>query len=244
MEIENSVILITGGAARVGRGIGLALAGDGAHIAFTYFDDHEPWQKTQSEIEALGVQSLALPLDIRDSEQVHAVIKKVADRFGKIDVLVNNASGPWVKKPFMEITQEEWDLTLDINLRGPFFCAQAVAPIMLSQGYGLIVNISDMSAFQVWPGYSHHSCSKAAQISLTKSLAAELAPQVRVNAIAPGTILLPPDPTPEKIKWATENSLLKKVGSPNDVAKLIRFLIDCDFVTGSVYLVDGGRSLV
>ena len=244
MEINNSVIFVTGGAARVGRGIGLGLAGAGAHIAFTYFSDQEPWQETQREIESLGVKSLALPLDIRDSKQVHNVIQEAADHFGKIDVLVNNASGPWVKKPFMEITQEEWDITLDINLRGPFFCAQSVVPIMLSQGYGLIVNISDMSAFQVWSGYTHHSCSKTGLISLTKSLAAELAPQIRVNAIAPGTILLPPDPTPEKIKWATEYSLLKRIGSPDDVAKLIKFLIDCDFVTGAVYFVDGGRSLV
>ena len=244
MEIKNSVIFITGAATRVGREVALALAAAGAHIAFTYFDPSEPWEKTEAEIQALGVKCLALQLDLRDLDRVHQVINKVVEQLGKIDVLVNNASAPWVKKPFMEITQAEWDGAMEVNLRGPFFCAQAVAPIMLTQGSGLIINISDLSAFQVWPGFTHHACSRAGQISLTKYLATELAPEIRVNAIAPGTILLPPDPTPEKVQWAEDKSLVKKIGSPMDVAKLIKFLIDCDFVTGSVYFVDGGRSLV
>lgn len=244
MEIKDSVIFITGAAARVGREVAFALAEAGAHIAFTYYDINEPWKETQAEIEALGVQSLALQLELRDSHQVHTVIQQVADHFGKINVLVNNASAPWVKKPFMDITQAEWDSAMEINLRGPFFCAQAAAPIMRSQGNGLIINVSDLSAFQVWPGYTHHACSRAGQISLTKSLATELAPEIRVNAIAPGTILLPPDPTPEKVQWAKEKSLLKRIGSPADLAKLIKFLIDCDFTTGAVYFIDGGRNLV
>ena len=244
MDIRNSVIFITGAATRVGREVALVLAEAGAHIAFTYFDENEPWEETQAEIAALGVQSLALQLDLRDSQQVHTVIQQVVDQFGKINVLVNNASAPWVKKPFMDITQAEWDGAMEVNLRGPFFCAQKVAPIMQAQGSGLIINISDLSAFQVWPGFTHHACSRAGQISLTKYLATELAPEIRVNAIAPGTILLPPDPTPEKVQWAKEKSLVKKIGSPMDVAKLIKFLIDCDFTTGSVYFVDGGRNLV
>jgi 3-oxoacyl-[acyl-carrier protein] reductase/pteridine reductase len=115
---------------------------------------------------------------------------------------------------------------------------------MLAQGSGVILNITDLSAFQVWPGYAHHATSKAGLVWLTKYLALELAPTVRVNAIAPGTILLPENPTPEKVKWATEKSVLKRVGSPHDLARLAEFLITNEFITGSIYFVDGGRSLV
>ncbi len=133
---------------------------------------------------------------------------------------------------------------LDVNLKGPFLCAQAVAPIMLQQGSGVIINITDLSAFQVWPGYAHHAASKAGLVALTKTLAYELAPQIRVNAIAPGTVLLPPNPAPEKVQWAVEKSVLKRVGSPTDVAQVAQLLIENDFITGAVYHVDGGRSLV
>ncbi len=114
---------------------------------------------------------------------------------------------------------------------------------MLEAGQGLILNITDLSAFQVWPGYTHHAASKAGLVSLTKSLAVELAPAIRVNAIAPGTVLLPENHTDEKKQWAEENSLLNRIGHPQDVARLVAFLIENDFTTGSVYFVDGGRSL-
>jgi NAD(P)-dependent dehydrogenase (short-subunit alcohol dehydrogenase family) len=115
---------------------------------------------------------------------------------------------------------------------------------MLKQDRGLILNITDLSAFQVWPGYAHHAASKAGLVALTKSLAVELAPAVRVNAIAPGTVLLQPDSPDEKIQWAVEKSLLKRVGTPQDVSQLVIFLMENDFTTGSVYFIDGGRSLV
>jgi NAD(P)-dependent dehydrogenase (short-subunit alcohol dehydrogenase family) len=115
---------------------------------------------------------------------------------------------------------------------------------MKEQGQGVIINITDLSAFQVWNDNAHHAARKAGLVALTKSMAFELAPEIRVNAIAPGTVLLPPDPSPAKVEWAIENSLLKRVGSPMDVAKLAEFLIENEFATGSVYFIDGGRSLV
>jgi len=115
---------------------------------------------------------------------------------------------------------------------------------MLQKQRGVIINIADLSAFQVWPGYAHHSASKAGLVALTKSMAVELAPSVRVNAIAPGTVLLPENAPPEKRQWAEEKSLLKRVGDPMDVARMAAFLIENDFTTGAVYFVDGGRSLV
>jgi NAD(P)-dependent dehydrogenase (short-subunit alcohol dehydrogenase family) len=243
MQIKDSLILITGAATRVGREVALALAEKGAHIAFTYYADDEPWQETCAEIESFNVRCLAGQVEVRDSAQVRAFVNKTLVEFGQIDALINNAS-VWLKSPFLEISEADWDMAMDVNLKGPFLCAQAVAPTMLKQERGVILNITDLSAFQVWSGYAHHAASKAGLVSLTKSLAVELAPHVRVNAIAPGTVLLPPNPTTEKIAWAVDNSLVKRVGSPQDVAQLSIFLLENDFTTGAVYFVDGGRALV
>lgn len=242
MQIKDSVIIITGAATRVGREVALTLAGRGANIAFTYYAADEPWQQTQSEIEALGVKCLVEQLEVRDSTQVKAFVQKTFTYFGQINILINNAS-IWLKSPFLQITEADWELAMDVNLKGPFLCSQAVAPVMLKQNSGVIINITDLSAFQVWSGYAHHAASKAGLVALTKSLAVELAPAVRVNAIAPGTVMLPPNAPPEKVQWAVENSLLKRVGSPQDVAQLAVFLIENDFNTGAVYFTDGGRSL-
>jgi NAD(P)-dependent dehydrogenase (short-subunit alcohol dehydrogenase family) len=242
MDLRGSVILITGAATRVGRHLARALAQRGAQIAFTYYLPDEPWQEAAAEFEAFGGRVMATPLEVRSAAQVRAWITSVHAAFGRIDVLINNAS-VWLKSPLLSISETDWDLALDVNLKGPFLCAQAVAPIMLAQGSGVILNITDLSAFQVWPGYAHHAASKAGLVALTKSLAAELAPAVRVNAIAPGTVLLPDNAPPEKRQWAEDKSLLKRVGSPDDVAQLAEFLITNEFVTGGVYLVDGGRAL-
>lgn len=242
MNIQDSVVIITGGATRVGRVLALTLAEKGANIAFTYYLQDEPWESTRAEIEALGVKCYCSQLEVRDSVQVKAFVSNVYEIFGRVDVLVNNAS-IWLRSGLLEISEQDWDLAMDVNLKGPFLCSQAVAPIMLNQDAGVILNITDLSAFQVWPGYAHHAASKAGLVSLTKSLAVELAPAVRVNAIAPGTVLLPPNASEEKIQWAVENSLLKRVGTPQDVAQLALFIVENDFATGAVYFIDGGRNL-
>jgi 3-oxoacyl-[acyl-carrier protein] reductase/pteridine reductase len=243
MKLTNKVALITGGAMRVGRVIGLTLAGEGANVAFTYLTDEEPWRETLAEIEAKGVKGLALPLDVRQVAQPKQCVEKVIEQFGRIDILINNAS-VWLRSPFLEISYEEWDVALTVNLTGPFLCSQAVAPHMLRQKSGLIINITDLSAYQTWREYAHHSASKAGLIALTRVMAAELAPLVRVNAIAPGTVLLPEGATEEKRRWASDNSLLKRIGKPEDVAKTVLFLTETDFATGAVYFIDGGRALV
>ena len=243
MEIVGSVILITGAAMRVGREVALHFASRGAHIAFSYYLPGEPWQQTKAEIESHGVRALAHPVEIRDQAQVKAFVQAALQEFGHIDVLINNAS-IWLKSPFLAITEAEWDMAMDVNLKGAFLASQAVAPHMLERKQGNIINIVDLSAFQVWPNYTHHAVSKAGLAAFTQYLAVELAPNIRVNAIAPGTVLLPENPSPEKIKWATENSLLGRVGSPQDVARMAEFLITNDFITGSIHFVDGGRSLV
>lgn len=243
MQIENAVVLITGAAMRVGRAVALELAKRGAVISFSYYLEDEPWQETMAEIKNLCSECLAIQAEIRSAKDIKNLVHKTIAHFGRIDVLINNAS-IWLKAPILEITEEQWDMALDVNLKGPFLASQAVAPHMLKQGQGVILNITDLSAFQTWPEYAHHAASKAGLVSLTKSMAVEFAPEIRVNAIAPGTVLLPENHTEEKKEWAEEKSVLKRIGSPKDVADLAVFLIENDFVTGSVYFIDGGRSLV
>ncbi len=243
MDIKDSVILITGAAQRVGRFIALELARRGADIAFSYYADDEPWAQTRDEIAALGARVFCQKADVTVKTSITALVESVQAAFGHVDVLINNAS-IWLKKPALEITEIEWDLELDINVKGPFLVSQAVAPLMLSQKRGLIVNITDLSAFQTWPGYAHHAASKAALAALTRYLALELAPYIRVNAIAPGTVLLQDNADPQKVEWAVGKSALKRIGSPMDVVRTIAYLIEEDFATGSTYFVDGGRSLV
>jgi NAD(P)-dependent dehydrogenase (short-subunit alcohol dehydrogenase family) len=241
MELKDSVALVTGGAQRVGQVLSIALAEAGAHVAFTYRSS-DP-RDTLAGIEAHGVEGLALHLDVLEWEQPQIVVEQVVERFGRVDLLVNNAS-VWLSSPLLEITRAQWETSIGANLTGPFLCAQAVAPHMLRQRSGLIINVTDLSAFQTWAGYAHHAASKAGLVALTRVMAAELAPHVRVNAIAPGTVLLPEGASAEKRQWAVENSLLKRVGEPEDVAKTVLFLAEMDFVTGAVYFVDGGRALV
>ncbi|MCX6028885.1 MAG: SDR family oxidoreductase [Chloroflexi bacterium] len=251
-SLQGQVALVTGGAVRVGRVICRALAGRGASIAFTYLPG-EPTDEAVAEIAAQASPQtfevsrtskvLALPLDVRVPGAAARVVEQVVTHFGRLDILINNAS-VWLKAPFLEITPEAWQTALDVNLTGPFLMSQAAAPHMLRQQSGLIVNITDLSAYQTWPGYAHHAASKAGLVALTRVMAAELAPHVRVNAIAPGTVLLPEGAGEAKVKWAVENSLLGRVGHPEDVARTVLFLVDSDFATGAVYFIDGGRALV
>jgi NAD(P)-dependent dehydrogenase (short-subunit alcohol dehydrogenase family) len=241
VEIKGKVAIVTGGAKRVGQVIAKALAEKGANVAFTYRSGDPA--ETLAGIQAHGVEGLALHLDVLEWDRPKAVVDEIAQRFGRVDILVNNAS-VWQSAPFLEITRQQWETSIGANLTGPFLCAQAVAPYMLKQESGHIINISDLSAHQTWPRFADHSASKAGLEAMTRVLAAELAPHVRVNAIAPGTILLPDGATDAKRQWAIDNSLLKKVGTPEDVAQTVIFMTETDFITGAVYFVDGGRALV
>ena len=239
MVLKDSVVLITGGAIRVGRVHALTLASRGAHIAFTHLPG-EPWEKTQAEIQALGVQCAATPLDVRDVAGIRQWVSQSAERFGRIDVLINNAS-PFIQQPLLELTEAVWELSVGVNVKAAVFCAQAVAPIMLKQKRGVIINVTDLSAFEVAPGYCHHAIGKAGVVQLTRYLAVELGPHVRSNAIAPGPILLPESFGPELTQHAIDATLVKRLGAPEDASRLVAFLIENDYLTGHVYFVDGGQ---
>jgi NAD(P)-dependent dehydrogenase (short-subunit alcohol dehydrogenase family) len=247
-SLTGKVALVTGGAVRVGRVICMALAERGAHVVFTHLPLESPAEAIAA-IEQSGAASgspptvLALTLDVRESGAPERVAEQVIAHYGRLDILVNSAS-VWLRAPFMEISREDWQAALDVNLTGPFLMSQAAARHMLRQQSGLIINITDLSAYQTWAGYAHHAASKAGLVALTRVMAAELAPHVRVNAVAPGTVLLPEGANAAKIEWAEQNSLLKRVGRPEDVARTVLFLADSDFATGAVYFIDGGRALV
>jgi NAD(P)-dependent dehydrogenase (short-subunit alcohol dehydrogenase family) len=244
MNIKDTVVLITSAAERVGRAMALAFAAKGANVSFSYYEDREPWQEAHGLIEAHGVKSLVTQADIGNTASICNLVDRTMNTFGRIDILINSASGPWVKTPFLELSEDLWDEVIRVNLKGTFLMSQKVAPHMLRQGGGVIISITDLSAFQTWPGFIHNAASKTGIVSLTKSMAVELAPTIRVNAIAPGTVLLPTNHTPEKKRWAEEKSCLKRVGDPSNVADMAIMLVENDFCTGAVYFVDGGRSLV
>jgi NAD(P)-dependent dehydrogenase (short-subunit alcohol dehydrogenase family) len=242
-SLTGKVALVTGGVVRVGRAIALALAGRGAAVAVTYLGESEPFAETVEDLRACGVEAAALQMDLQMPGAPVRAVQATVERFGRLDILVNSAS-VWLRSPFLEIAAEDWRAALEINLTGPFLMSQAAARQMLIQRDGLIINITDLSAFQPWPEYAHHGASKAGLVALTRTMAVELAPYVRVNAVAPGTVLLPENAPPAKLQWAEQKSLLRRVGHPEDVARTVLYLVDSDFATGAVYFIDGGRALV
>jgi NAD(P)-dependent dehydrogenase (short-subunit alcohol dehydrogenase family) len=172
---------------------------------------------------------------------MRAWVAETAAHFGRIDVLINNAS-PWLMRPFLAVTEAEYDLCNDITVKAAFFCTQAVAPILLRQGRGVIINVADLSVYRVWPGLGHHAIAKAGVVQLTHYTARELGPAIRCNAVAPGPVLMPPDFTEEQREAARQQTLVKRLGAPEDVSRTIAFLIQNDFLSGHVYFVDGGEA--
>ena len=242
MDLHGKVALVTGGAVRVGKAIALALADAGADIAFSYNSSSDAATATAKEIEAKGRRALAFRADQSQAAQVVALVDATVSQLGRLDVLVNSAS-LWRRTPWAELDEEGWDQLLDINLKGPFLCAKAAAAHLAAHGSGAIVNIVDLSAWTPFPNYMPHSAAKAGLWNLTQALAVELAPAVRVNAIAPGPVLPPPEFTEKQIAATAKHTLLGRWGSAEDVAQAVVFLVQADYVTGVVIPVDGGERL-
>lgn len=245
MKIRDRVALVTGGAHRLGREIALRLASEGAHVALTYHAAVEAAAATLADLASLGSRSMALPCDQSDPAQVAGAMQTLQDRFGRLDILVNSAA-IMQQKSFLDITPEDLDATLDINLKGPFLFTQAAARIMLAQENpgGVIIHIADEAGLTPWPRYVHHSVSKAGVVMLTRAAALALAPGVRVNAIAPGPVLKPAGWPDERWDALRPSTPLVRLGTPSDVTEAVVYLIQADFVTGHVLVVDGGRTLV
>jgi NAD(P)-dependent dehydrogenase (short-subunit alcohol dehydrogenase family) len=241
--LSGQVALVTGGAHRVGRAITLELAQAGANLVVHYHRSAQAAAATAEEVETLGQRAITVPADLGRVAGIERLFQTVEREFGRLDVLVNSAS---VFEPvdFMAMTPQQWDETLDVNLKGPTFCAQAAARLMHTSGGGHIVNIADVIGLLPWPRYPHHSVAKAGLIMLTQVLAAALAPNIRVNAVAPGPVLKPAGMPEQRWQAIGAASLLGRPGRAGDVAGAVLFLITSRYITGEVLVVDGGSRFV
>src|SRR5512136_393940 len=242
MDLNGKAALVTGGAVRVGKAIALALAAAGADVVINYHSSADAAIETVAEIEALGRRALAVKADVSQGNQVQTLVDAAVKQLGRLDVLVNSAS-LWRRTPWAELDEAAWDQLVDIALKGPFLCARAAAPHLTAHGDGAIVNIVDLSAIIPFRNYLPHSAAKAGLVNLTYSLAMELAPAVRVNAIAPGPVLPPPEYTEQQIQAAARRTLIGRWGTAEDIAQAAVFLAQAPYITGVMLPVDGGESL-
>ena len=244
MELHGRVALVTGGAKRIGREIALALARRGAGVGITYRASAAEAVETLREFRELGSAAVAVQCDQRDPEQIQGAARYVEAELGPVDVLVNNAA-IFHRTPFAEATLEDWDEHLETNLRGPWLWAKALAPGMQARGEGVILNLIDIAAERPYPGYLPYTASKAGLVALTRGLARALAPQVRVNGIAPGVVLMPDEFPEAQAETLIKRTPLRREGSPADIAATALYLIEgSDFITGVIAPVDGGLRLV
>jgi len=237
----SKVALVTGGAVRLGRALSLGLAEAGFNVVVHYHRSEGSAREVARKVEALGRRAVAVGADIGDPDQISRLAETVEREFGRLDVLVNSAAS-FREGAFGEIDAREWDEVLAVNLRGPFLLVQRMATL-LREGGGSVVNIVDLSAVEPWGNRPHHAVSKAGLLHLTRVMARVLAPDVRVNAIAPGTVLPPPDFGPEALEREKNRTLLRTLGSPEDIVRTTLFLIESPFMTGELVTVDGGRSI-
>jgi NAD(P)-dependent dehydrogenase (short-subunit alcohol dehydrogenase family) len=241
VQAAGKIALVTGAARRVGKSIALALAERGAHVVITYNTSAAEAQETLQEIRARGVQGMALKADITRSEDVNAAVEQMIDRFGRIDILVNNASN-YYKTPFDTLTEEQWDDLVGTNLKGTFLMAKRVGDEMLKLGSGKMINLADWAGLRPYKDYIPYCVAKAGVIALTKALAKTLAPTIQVNAIAPGPVMLPEDFSDSQRQAVVRATPLKRIGTPVDIAQTVLFLVEgSDFITGAIIPVDGGR---
>jgi pteridine reductase len=236
------VALVTGGAVRVGRAISLGLAEAGYDVVVHYRSSEGPAREVQRQIEDLGRRCVTVGADLADPASAGTVAGAVRSALGRLDVLVNAAAN-FRATALLEIEAEEWNQVLDVNLRAPHLLVRELAEL-LREGGGAVINISDHMGLKPWLRYAHHSVSKAALIHLTKIQARALAPQVRVNAIAPGLVLAPEGMPEEALQREIEATLLGRSGTPQDVVHAVLYLASARYVTGQVLVVDGGGTLL
>lgn len=241
MNLAGRVALVTGAGQRVGRALAVALGKERMQVAVHYNSSADGARATREMIEAAGGKATIFQSDLTSPREPAELVRKVAAAFGSLAVVVNSAA-VMERTPIGTVTSQVWDDIFALNLRAPFLVSQAAAPIMKSEG-GAIVNIADLGAFENWPGYVPHSISKAGVVKMTSSLARVLAPEIRVNAIAPGAVLLPADWNPEAGDRLASTTPLRRLGTPDDVVEAMLYLLGSDYVTGETLIVDGGRHI-
>ena len=240
-SLAGKVALVTGAGKRIGRSVALRLASEGADVIVNYRDSKAEAGEVVARISAAGRRGMAIQADVAKRADVLAMFAAIEKEFGRLDILVNNV-GMFFAAKFEELTEEQWDTILDTNLKSQFLCSQAAAPMLRRSGHGRIVNFASLGGMLPWPAYTHYCVSKAGVIMLTRCLARALAPEITVNAIAPGTISFPND-SPNIAEDFIQRAPLHRTGTPQDIEDAVVFLARSAFVTGQIIVVDGGRSL-
>ncbi len=241
MELRGRWALVTGGAKRVGRAIACELARHGANVVVHYHTSRAEADDTVAELRGLGVDAVACHAELAEAAAVVRLAEEAEARSGGLTILVNNASN-YLRVPFDALTEAVWDASLDTNLKAPFLLAWHIGRAMRARGQGRIVNLADWAAERPYRDYLPYCVSKAGIVCLTKALAKELAPAVQVNAVAPGPVLPPADMTDAERAAIARATPLGRIGTPEDVARCVRFLCaEADFSTGAIFHVDGGR---
>jgi NAD(P)-dependent dehydrogenase (short-subunit alcohol dehydrogenase family) len=242
MNLHGKVALVTGGAKRVGKAIVRELAAHGCRTVVHYHTSKTDAKETVQEVIAAGHEAIMLQADVTVESDVDCMIEAAVAQFGRIDILVNNAS-IFYRTPIETLTAEEIERVIDTNLTGTFICAQKIGLCMYDWGSGHIINMADVAGLRPWADYVPYSIAKAGVLTLTQGLAMEFAPKVRVNAIVPGPVLFQDD-TPEKVRQREiGKTLLKRMGTPEEVAALVALIAESDYSTGAVFHVDGGRAI-
>jgi NAD(P)-dependent dehydrogenase (short-subunit alcohol dehydrogenase family) len=240
-KLSGRVALVTGAAKRLGRVVALRLADEGADVVVHYGKSANQAREAVDEIEKRGRRAASFSAELTSVPAIQRLFEDAGRHFGRLDILVNSAAS-FLEAKFGETTESQWDASLDTNLKALFFCSQAAAPYLERSGRGVIINFSDIGGLLGWREFLPHSISKAGIIMMTRVFAKELAPKVRVNAIAPGTITMPGDP-PEWEADYIRRAPLKRSGRPEEIADAVVYLITAEFMTGQVLVLDGGRTL-
>jgi pteridine reductase len=249
MELEGKTAIVTGAGVRLGKAMALAMAERGARLVVHYNRSAGPAQEVVAQISSYGGQAIAVQADLSRPRQAPSIVQRAVERFGRVDVLVNNAA-IFVPGSWDNTTEENWDRHFDINLKSPFFLLQAFAR-QVRAGQQVeggqrahVVNIADWRGARPGTAYVAYTLTKAALIALTQSMALALAPDIQVNAIAPGLILPPPGQGPEYLEREAPKIPAQRTGSPAEIVKALLYLLDNDFVTGELLYVTGGEHLL
>ena len=243
MELRGKTALVTGGAVRIGRELALALGENGVNVALHYGNSAAQAAETASNIRGMGWEVETFPADLSDASQASGLMERVVQRFGQIDILVNSAA-IFLPGGLNDTTEKNWDDHFNINLKSPFFLCRAFALHVGNQRQAAIVNIADWRGTRPGSHYLAYTLTKSGIITLTQSLAQGLAPNIRVNAIAPGAILPPPGGTAADLARRAEQIPLRRSGNPKEVARALLYLLQTEFVTGQILFVDGGERFV
>ncbi len=241
MNLNDRVIWITGAGLRLGRAIALDLARRGAHIVIHYNTSDLAAKEAAEQIEGMGRRALLVQANLSQIEQIKRCVDQIEEHFGRLDVLVNSASN-FIRVPVEEINEAVWDASLNVNLKGPAFCVLEAARLMRKGGGGKIINFADWAGFRPTRHYLPYMVSKGGVITLTRALALELAPEIQVNAVAPGPVLPPVDIGQKDLDTIIRQVPLKRLGSPADIVATVAFFLEgSDYITGQILCVDGGR---